>query len=358
MLLVLVVGGGLGWWAYRARVQRAVVAEIRRAGGSVSYDWEWSDNKPVPTGSKPSWPNWLVDAVGPDFLGNVVAVVLANKEGAADDALMVQVGRLRHLEYLSVFKTVVSDAGLYHLRRLTGLRSLHLHQTRVRGPGLVYLEGMTRLEDLMLPHFPITDDDLAHLAGLTRLTRFTLNGDKATNEGMVHLRGMRDLQFLTVRATRITSLDPIRNLAHIKQLDLTDTPIDDAGLAAVANFHELELLSLTSDGQITDAGLVHLSGLPYLAFLALGGTRITDAGLTHLKDLPRLKSLYLNRTGVADAGMARFADSGGLKTCSVLVLAHTKTTVAGAAVLRERFPKLLVVATDLSHLPRAGSPMK
>ena len=38
MVVVLVIGGGLGWVMQRARVQREAVAAIRRAGGSVLYD--------------------------------------------------------------------------------------------------------------------------------------------------------------------------------------------------------------------------------------------------------------------------------------------------------------------------------
>jgi hypothetical protein len=35
MLLVLLLGGGMGWLAYRARVRREAVAAIEAAGGTV-----------------------------------------------------------------------------------------------------------------------------------------------------------------------------------------------------------------------------------------------------------------------------------------------------------------------------------
>ena len=40
MVFVLLIGGTLGWIAYRARVQRDVVAAIEQADGSVWYEWE------------------------------------------------------------------------------------------------------------------------------------------------------------------------------------------------------------------------------------------------------------------------------------------------------------------------------
>jgi hypothetical protein len=40
MLLVLMVGGSLGWICYRARVQRKAVAAIEAAGGDLIFDWQ------------------------------------------------------------------------------------------------------------------------------------------------------------------------------------------------------------------------------------------------------------------------------------------------------------------------------
>jgi hypothetical protein len=38
MVLVLVIGASMGWLIRRARVQRAAVAAIQKAGGMVGYD--------------------------------------------------------------------------------------------------------------------------------------------------------------------------------------------------------------------------------------------------------------------------------------------------------------------------------
>src|ERR1700733_11308113 len=70
MVLVLLLGGGMGWYAYRARVQREAVAAIEAAGGKVYYDWEWNGDQAAPPTAKPKWPKWLGDRVGVDYLGN------------------------------------------------------------------------------------------------------------------------------------------------------------------------------------------------------------------------------------------------------------------------------------------------
>src|SRR4051794_16010484 len=58
MALVLALGVGLGWFVHRAQVQRDAVAAILRAGGRVSYDWQWNNGRRIAK-AKPRWPGWL-----------------------------------------------------------------------------------------------------------------------------------------------------------------------------------------------------------------------------------------------------------------------------------------------------------
>ena len=61
--LVCLVAFWLGWLVQSVRVQREAVAEIRTAGGTVKYDWEWSDGIRV-SGGKPRAPQWTVYLTG------------------------------------------------------------------------------------------------------------------------------------------------------------------------------------------------------------------------------------------------------------------------------------------------------
>jgi hypothetical protein len=94
LVLIVVIGGWLGWIAHSARVQREAVAAIEKAGGWSAYDWEWRDGSRIPNG-KPWGPKWLVDFIGVDHFGSVVAVGLPQ---VASDAVMVHVGHLSRLE--------------------------------------------------------------------------------------------------------------------------------------------------------------------------------------------------------------------------------------------------------------------
>src|SRR4051812_9204702 len=74
MLLVLALGGGLGWIAHRARVQREAVEVIRRAGGSVGYNRPWSSGATPISQPKPPGPPWLRRLLGPDYFDTATSV--------------------------------------------------------------------------------------------------------------------------------------------------------------------------------------------------------------------------------------------------------------------------------------------
>jgi uncharacterized membrane protein len=89
-------------------------------------------------------------------------------------------------------------------------------------------------------------------------------------------------------------------------LDLGETGVTDAGLAALSAMKNLRRLQLDRTA-ITDAGLARLAPLTHLESLNLHATTITDAGLDSLHALPRLRSIYLWQTKVTPAGLDRLA---------------------------------------------------
>ncbi len=358
MAIALVVAFLLGWREYVVHTQRAAVAAIERAGGSVSYDWEWRNGRPLrlgngrrsTAGSVPRWRKWLVSALGPDLFGNVVAVNLHGRKDAMADFVLKDVARLRGLEFLSLFDSAVTDEGLASLRDLTGLKVLHLHGTAVRGPGVAHLERMASLEELMLPDRPVSDAEVAHLAGLTNLRHLRLSGKQLTNAGLAHLGAMPQMENLSLRNTSITTLEPIRAMTQLRFLDVVGSPIDDAGLKPVAGFTKLWCLWLGST-RVTDAGLVHLDGLPSLMDLDLDRTSISDTGLGLVCNLPRINQLNLYATKVTDAGLAE--NLGGTK-CRDLVVSGPQVTPAQLDLLRAKFPGMRIRGADLK-LPKAPS---
>lgn len=373
MMFVLVLGGGLGWLAYRERVQRMAVAAIEAAGGKVAYDWEYGSEigpagiRPARFGTKPPGPKWLYDAVGPHYLGDVVDVRLGGAK--ADESVMAHVGRLGRLMLLDLKGADgVTDSGLVHLRRLREITSLDLASTGATGACLTHLAGMSRMAHLHLPDTGVTDSALAQLEGLTALERLEservhegitdagmahlarlvnlklleLHSPRITSRGLVHLRGMSHLIDLNLRGTAVDDLSPIRGMVSIKQLTLDQTPIDDAGIAPVSTLPHLTYLYLAST-RVTDSGLSSIGELRDLRGLRLSMTGIGDQGLTRLAGLDKLKGLAIQGTRVTEEGITRLA---GLKSCSQLTVSKKTLSDAGLAAAKRSRPALQIFRFD------------
>jgi hypothetical protein len=313
MVLVLVLGGVLGWFVYRARVQREAIAAIERAGGKTYYGWQvqysrLGDLTFYPAG-RPPGPRWLVDWLGLDYF---CTVRYADISGPADD-LMPHIGRLVGLEELDFHASRTdrtnlgpTDAGMVHLRGLTRLRKLTLGVntsggplgSKITGASLAAISGCTRLLFLELNGITVADADLAALRGLTKLTNLDLHGPGVTTAGLVHLKGMNRLTGLNLSQTNVDSLEPLRTLASLNTLALAGTPIGDAGLAPASpdapGFAGLTVLNLFKT-RVSDAGLTHLRNLPKLRSLTLVGTKVTEAGVAELvKERPAIRPMLVS----------------------------------------------------------------
>jgi internalin A len=199
IFLVLVIGAGLGWIVRSARIQRDAVAAIERAGGEVTYDWEWQYTTSMPAG-KPRAPRWLVKLLGVDLFGHITNVYGLT----ATDTSISQVGSLSELERLSLDRSPIGDSGVARLQGLTKLRSLELGGTRITDAGLKHLKGLTALNYLGLNSTPITDRGLVHLKGLSDLAYLHIDGTQITDAGLAHLKGLTKLRFIGLGKTQVT----------------------------------------------------------------------------------------------------------------------------------------------------------
>ncbi len=279
IVVMLVVGGWLGWIVRSARIQREAVAAIRKAGGGTSYRWISDRNVSVSRSSQ--WvPQWLIERVGPDYFDDVVQVEFTRERTAATDLEMRHIENLTKLERIRLYGVRASTAGLAKLERLGQLRILVMTGSSVPDTWMAHLRGLTRLESLDLLDCQITDAGLRHVALLSNLQELEVSMNAGvSDEGLTHVRSLKSL----------------------RKLFLSYTAVTDAGLANLEGLDKLQILYLTST-RITDAGLSHLEGMTGLTQLELSNCDITDAGIPHLKKLTRLKALMLMNTKVTDAG--------------------------------------------------------
>jgi internalin A len=367
MLLVLVLGGGMGWYAYRARVQREAVAAIEAAGGEVYYDFDWESGEDGLMPRKPRWPKWLVDRLGPDYLGQVITVEFNRRPSEQpDDGVMERVGQLSGLEELDFGVTGpgvpnyfeacrVTDAGLAHLRSLHRLRRLRLQFTSIKGPGLVHLSGLKalkhlepmydltdegaaalsslkHLEELSIVTTNLTDDGIAHLAPLTQLKNLALNAPDLTGVGLARLKGwnrltrlslsmidLEDYRFLS-QFPELTSLELVLEKFDTKSVPGIWLPVErrgELGLASLGTLSKLRDLSVSSSSYPESllANIGRVQGLERLTLAPLRNVPTTD--FVHLSRLSSLQSLWIENSTLDDSALAHVAGLKRLKNLSL-----------------------------------------
>lgn len=90
-----------------------------------------------------------------------------------------------------------------------------------------------------------------------------------------------------------TGFATLREMKKLKELDLSDTKIDDKSLEEIGKLKKLTALKLEGN-KIGDIGIQHLSGLNNLKVLHLQGTQITNLGLEPVSQLESLEMLDIS----------------------------------------------------------------
>ncbi len=90
--------------------------------------------------------------------------------------------------WLSLARTLVTDAGLAPLAACTKLRRLHLAQTAIGDAGVSHLRGLGELRFLNLFGTKVSDQGLAHLHGLSKLEKVFLWQTSVTDVGVAALQ--------------------------------------------------------------------------------------------------------------------------------------------------------------------------
>ena len=209
----------------------------------------------------------------------------------------------------------ITDGGLGWLTELCSLRSLNLKATRIRDAGLLqHIPEMPQLEELSLAYLDISDEGLLALESLAWIERVDLRHTAISNNAIVSLA--------------------CGKLHTLRQLNLSNTVINDAALTEFLSRSQLQELSLMDTG-ITDAGCREIAECEWLSDLRLDLTDVTDDGVRHLANCAHLQNLELFRTRVTDTSLAWLSDT----QVEHLGLGYTSLTDAGIPALPD-FPAL------------------
>lgn len=198
-----------------------------------------------------------------------------------------RLGSARQLAELGLEASDVGDDGLGAVAALPNLRRLDLSETAVTDEGLRHLANAEKLRSLALNHTRVTDDGLAHLRdGFASLE---LAHTRVTDRGGESLRRGGQLARLRLAATGITNdalnlLQATAGVVHLGRLtDLEEVGLDgtrltDAGVAALRPLSGQRRLR-AGRTQVTDAALDTVGGLPALTDLDVRDTAVSPAAL-------------------------------------------------------------------------------
>jgi Leucine-rich repeat (LRR) protein len=313
MIVILVIGGVLGWVAHRAHVQRDAVAAIttlrRNTRGRVYYDWQFVAGR-FDANAKPRGPRWLRDALGPDVFDTVIIVTIEGDN--VDDTFVENVGKLHGVEKVDLVGHAAPDltpTGMAQLCNLPRLKTLNTRGVAIPRGFVTGLAGRTGLRHLWLPQAPVTDDEMAIIGRMTDLEALQLDGSEVSDHGFAHVATLKKLTILDMPGVRITDLAPVADLVQLDLLALAPrrTAQERAvpGPGGPSSLEPLRRLTkvtqvVLGDTRIEDRELAVVAGLPKLSYLSIGGRRITEAGLARLAESKSLSGLRFTDTSIAD----------------------------------------------------------
>ena len=262
MIVLTIVCVWLAFLGNSARRQNLAVAALEKAGGSIHYDFEYVATPSEPIGWKfdpdatPPEPIWLLKLTGVGYFHNPVSVTFLGGGLTENElAMLAQLPKLKSVTLCETKlvdeqrKTIrsIQDADVFVFKHLTQLQLLDLRGADVRGSGLENLANLKQLQEISLIGVPLGDEGMKWIGQLSALRK--LRHEAPDKKGI-----------------------PV---------------ITDAGLAAITDLSNLELLELEST-QISDAGISYLKTMKKLRDVDLEATQVTPAGIRMLqKALPK-----------------------------------------------------------------------
>lgn len=154
------------------------------------------------------------------------------------------------------------------------------------------------------------NDELADkLATFGQLKKLTIRSSSMSEAGWQALAKLTQLEQLDVRDTPLNNAQltaAVRGMKKLRALRMSgksgSTEVDDAGLECLLQCKELKVLA-ADHLWISQDGLQHLSNCQQLSELYLAGTLVDDQAMEPLAKLPNLKKLRLAKTGVGTPGL-------------------------------------------------------
>jgi hypothetical protein len=178
----------------------------------------------------------------------------------------------------------------------------------------------------------VTDKQMLRLAELSTLQDLELSVKNLTQEGLSVLSQLKQLRKL--------QLEYLPTLAELDDV----WGIEDEWLQPLTGLNKLEELILESCHRVDGTGLKYIAGLTSLKKLDLGGTSVTDASLIHITGLQNLAELSLQGSGfqngeaiseITDKAVKHLVKLKGLRSLNIK---STRISAEGVKQLEAALP--------------------
>lgn len=292
--------------------------------------------------------------------GDIVGLELHGAN--VDDEDLEGVACLKHLAWLNLSRTPITDAGLRRLGAVTSLQSLKIDYTAITDGGVRHLRGLDQLTTLSISGTAVTDRALDDLATLGLLDWVLAHDTAITQEAIPRRAGPRggsikvsvgrrkvDVPSASPALVKVMALESPADIERNAQGKIVRLRIHmhmdvcDDDFVGIERLHCLRELIIDDAPVLSDEAFKHIGKASSLEVLKMGGAAITSEGLAYLVGLRKLQSLFLQGDGIDDDGMKYIAMLGELRA---VVFRETKVSTDGEAVLKGHLKKLEVVVRE------------
>ena len=206
-----------------------------------------------------------------------------------DDVALIE--DIPSLAFLGFRGAGITDAALTHLRALPKLKWVTFENLpNVTGENLQFFADLPSLEHLQLMSMPLNETLLKAIATQRKTSILDLRQTPVTDAGLAALAGMPSLSsvwFQNTTGVTAAGLGQFIKTKHLTNLSLEGFDIDDAMAAQIGKMNGLVLLDIRN-AKVSEAGVVALSGLTKLEKFTLIDPPVTPPALAAYKKMRAL----------------------------------------------------------------------
>lgn len=223
-------------------------------------------------------------------------------------------GAFSGLAQIKSLKSIsVTDSGEIlgnHIRRLARLPSLtFLDLSNNKSRGWVSKDfGLKKLQRLELRNVEVVEGPMDRLfvalVSGGQLKSVNVRNTRLSDAGIAALASSRSLERLDLRLSDVgdVGLSSLTAQSSLKSLQLSRSHVGGEGFRFACRHFPLKFLD-AAHLDLEDKDLVDLPSLTEIEFLDLSHNQLTDAGTTSLSSLPRLEALQIRYNQLTDAGL-------------------------------------------------------